>query len=352
MSFKDRIGDVARRLEMVKSRSDLGEEATKTAVVMPFLAALGYDIFNPAEVQPEFTADVGTKKGEKVDFAIFLDDRVEMIIEAKPFSCALKDAQYSQLYRYFGVTDARIALLTNGAEYWFFTDVDATNRMDEKPFFKFSLEVYDEADLRELEKFAKESFSIEQVQATAASLKYTRLAAQYISQQMAEPDEEFVKLVARSVYDGRLTAGVVERMTPCVKRAFDDIIRARVRSRLEVALGEDEEETVAAQEPEIAGDDGIVTTEEELQAFYIVRAIAAEIVDPSRIAIRDQKSYCGILFDDNNRKPICRLGFDGRQKWVILFDENKQEMRVNVDKPEDLYRYRGDLIAVIKNYQG
>ena len=125
-----------------------------------------------------------------------------------------------------------------------------------------------------------------------------------------------------------------------------------MRSRLEVALGEDEEETVAAQEPEIAGDDGIVTTEEELQAFYIVRAIAAEIVDPSRIAIRDQKSYCGILFDDNNRKPICRLGFDGRQKWVILFDENKQEMRVNVDKPEDLYRYRGDLIAVIKNYQG
>lgn len=350
MSFKDRISDVARRLDTIKSRTDLGEEATKTSVVMPFLAALGYDIFNPSEVRPEFTADVGTKKGEKVDFAIFLDDKVEMIVEAKPFSCALKDAQYSQLYRYFAVTDARIALLTNGTEYWFFTDVDAPNRMDEKPFFKFSLEVYDEADLRELEKFAKESFSIEQVQATAASLKYTRLAAQYIAQQMADPDEEFVKLVARSVYDGRLTSGVVERMTPCVKRAFDDIIRARVRSRLEVALGDDEEGEEEAEAAELPAADGIVTTEEELQAFYIVRAIAAELVDPSRIAIRDQKSYCGILFDDNNRKPIVRLGFDGRQKWIILFDENKQETRVNVEKPEDLYRYRGEIARAIGCY--
>lgn len=48
---------------------------------MPFISALGYDVFNPTEVIPEFTADVGTKKGEKVDYAIKKDDKIIILIE-------------------------------------------------------------------------------------------------------------------------------------------------------------------------------------------------------------------------------------------------------------------------------
>lgn len=355
MSFKDKITSVAARLETVRGRADLGEEATKTAVVLPFLQALGYDVFNPSEVQPEFTADVGVKKGEKVDYAVFLNGKVEIIVEAKPVSCNLADAQYNQLYRYFGVTDARIALLTNGEDYWFFTDIDAPNKMDERPFFKLSLSAFDDGDLRELEKFTKAAFSIDQVRSTAASLKYTRLAATYLAEQMAEPDDDFVRLVGKAFYDGNLTGKVVERLKPNVKRAFEDLIRSRVRSRLEAALGDETEtgETAAAEAVEdVAPADGIVTTEDELQAFYIVRAIAAEIVDPSRIAIRDQKSYCGILFDDNNRKPIVRLYFDRREKQVGVFDAGKTETKHDVDGPEGIYRFAGAVRDVVTGYVG
>ena len=350
MPFKDKIADVARRLEMVRSRTDLGEEATKTSIILPFLGALGYDVFNPNEVHPEFIADVGVKKGEKVDYAVFLEDKVEIIVEAKPFTTSLQDAQYSQLYRYFGVTEARIALLTNGAEFWFFTDIDAPNKMDERPFFKFTLGAYDDGDLRELEKFAKAQFSIDQVRSTAASLKYTRLATQYLSEQMADPEDEFVRLVGKSFYDGNLTAKVVERLKPNVKRAFDDLIRSRVRSRLEVALGNDEPEPETEIDPAHAEveSDGIVTTEEEMEAFYIVRAITSEIVDPSRIAIRDQKSYCSVLFDDNNRRPICRFHFDRRVKYVELFDANKTPHRHDVESPLALYQHAEAIKSVVR----
>lgn len=214
MGFKEAVAGLAARLTKAKARPDLAEEATKNAVVLPFLSALGFDVFDPNEVMPEYTADVGTKKGEKVDYAVAIDGRIEFIVEAKPLSAALGSVQYNQLYRYFGVTDARIAILTNGADYWFFTDIDAPNKMDEKPFFKFSLEAYDDADLRELEKFSKATFSIDQVQETASTLKYTRLAAAWITAQMQEPDEDLVRLVGRNIHEGKITAGVVETLTP------------------------------------------------------------------------------------------------------------------------------------------
>ncbi len=242
MNFKDAVIGLSDRLAKAKARPDLAEEATKNAVILPFLGTLGFDVFDPQEVMPEFTADVGLKKGEKVDYAVAIDGQIQFIIEAKPLNSSLSTAQYNQLYRYFGVTEAHIAILTNGADYWFFTDIDAANKMDEKPFFKFSLEAWDDSDLRELEKFTKAAFNIDQVQETAEALKYSRLAASYITAQILEPDDDFVRLVGRSFYDGNLTAKVVEILKPNVKRAFDDILRQRVRQRLEVALGDDESE--------------------------------------------------------------------------------------------------------------
>jgi len=355
MSFKEAVGGLATRLAKAKSQADISEEATKQAVVLPFLKELGFDVFDTTEVIPEYTADVGIKKGEKVDYAVAIGDRIEFIIEAKPLNANLGNVQYSQLYRYFGVTEGRIAILTNGADYWFFTDIDAPNRMDERPFFKFSLEAYDDADLRELEKFSKSAFNIDLVQETAAGLKYSRLAAAYITEQIQSPDDEFVKLVGRSFYEGNLTAKVVEGLKPNIRRAFDDIIRQRVRQRLEVALGDDDgndpSEEASAVTP-VAPKSDIHTTEEEWRAFYIIQAIAAEVTDASNIAIRDAKAYCAILFDDNNRKPICRLFLEGKTKSVIFFDAGKNEDRVYVDGPDDLYRHKARIKDVVAHYAG
>lgn len=129
MDFAQRVSELSLRSKHA-SQHALTEEATKTAVVMPFIQALGFDVFNLEEVVPEFVADVGIKKGEKIDFAIKIAGKTAVLIEVKPISMPLGSAQYSQLYRYFATEHARLAILINGREIWFFSDIDEKNKMD------------------------------------------------------------------------------------------------------------------------------------------------------------------------------------------------------------------------------
>jgi predicted type IV restriction endonuclease len=315
---------------------------------MPFLAALGYYVFDPKQVLPEFVADVGIKKGEKVDFAIYIDNILQFIIEVKSVSTKLQTAQYSQLHRYFSVVDAKISILTNGREYWFFTDIDASNRMDEKPFFKFDLLSYDDSDIKELDKFSKDAFSIDKVIQDAANLKYMRLANQYLNEQFANPDDEFVRYVGRKFYDGNITTNVLEQLRPIVKRAIDDVVRQRVRTRLEVAL---DDQPTKADEAESSVNIGevsdIITTDDEKEAFSIVRAIASSDMDASRVYLRDQKSYCSIIVEDNNRKPVCRLYFDGKQKYILIYNKEKGFDRFDISQIYDIYRWKENITQAL-----
>lgn len=325
------------------------EEATKNAVILPFLRCLGFDVFDPTQVIPEYVADVGTKKGEKIDYAVKIDDRIEYLVEAKSITTSLRGAQYSQLFRYFHTLDAKIAILTNGLEFWFFSDIDTPNRLDQAPFFKFGLLAYDDNDLKELERFHKKNFDIESIRQAASSLRYLKSAMAYIKSQWEEPDKEFVRLVAKSFYESSVTGAVIDNLTPIVKRAFDDLFRQRVRARINVALDEensDTESSAASGEPV----QEIETTEEELQGFLIVRAIAAEAAPVDRIAARDARSYFAILFDDNNRKPVARLHFNGKTKYVTLFDENKNESRHDIDRLEDIYACAPEIRSVVHHY--
>jgi hypothetical protein len=260
----------------------------------------------------------------------------------------LRDAQYSQLFRYFAAKDAKIAILTNGLNFWFFTDIDAENKMDQQPFFKFDLLSYDDNDLRDLEKFHKEKFSIDNIRSAAAALKYLRGAMTFIEGQWKEPGDDFVRYLAKSFYDGKLTTQVVDSLKPIVRRAFDDLFRLKAREKIDVAFNGDE----ATALPAIAGEaeDGIETTPEEMQGFLIVRAIAAEIVPVERIVSRDALSYFAILFDDNNRKPIVRLHFNGHTKFVSVFDAMKTPIRHDITRLEDIFQLREPIKAVIQSY--
>lgn len=344
MAFKDDVADLAKRAISAQAVAQT-EEATKNAIVMPFLRVLGFDVFDPTQIIPEYVADVGLKKGEKIDYAVKIGDRIEYLVEAKAVSVSLRDAQYSQLFRYFHTCDANIAILTNGLQIWFFTDLEAPNKMDANPFFKFDLLGYDENDLRELEKFHKANFSIDNIKAAASSLKYLRGAMAFIEKQWANPDEEFVRMVARDFYEGQLRASVIETLKPIVKRAFDDLFRQRALKRIDVAFDGGKEESL----PEV-NEAKIETTEEERQAFMIVRAIAAEVVPVSRIAIRDGQSYCAILFDDNNRKPIIRLHFNGKTKFVTVFGADKEGVRHDVAGVEEIFGLASAIRETINSY--
>lgn len=350
MDLKEAIRDVAKRSRVTRDTAET-EEATKNGVIMPFIRALGFDVFDLSQVIPEFTADVGVKKGEKVDYALKIDGKLVMLVEAKPISMDLGNAQYSQLYRYFGVTDAKIAILTNGAQVWFFSDIDETNRMDKRPFFVFDFESYDDEDVKELSKFHKDTFSVDGIMETAAMLKYSNAAVKFLGEQFSDPDDDFVRLVARQIYDGNITKNVIDQMRTPVKAALSGVVRERLQARLNVAFSDPEPATKIENSKEASKETEIETTEDEWKAFYIVQAIAAEVVEPRSIHIRDAKSYCSILFDNNNRKPICRLYFNAKSVMYIgIFDASKAETRHTIETPRDIYRFKDDLKSVIQSY--
>ncbi|MFN3353498.1 MAG: type I restriction endonuclease [Brevundimonas sp.] len=345
MDLQARIGDLAKRA--VEHREVLlTEEAAKTALVMPFIQALGYDVFNPSEVIPEFTADVGIKKGEKVDYAICDGGKVRILIECKPSSAPLNVSHASQLFRYFGVTEARLAILTNGVVYQFYSDVEAPNRMDDKPFFTFSMDAIRPNDVKTLEKFSKQAFDIEQIVQEAGNLKIQSLIRKELEREFAEPSDDFVRILAARVHEGRLTQHVREQFGKMISSTIANYVRDKVNERLSSALNASQPAT--ADEPVmLQGEDVIVTTPEEISGFHIIQAIASKVTDPKRVVMRDAKSYCAILLDDNNRKSLARLHFNGiSTKYVGTFS-GKEETRHLIGDLTEIYQLASKIEARI-----
>lgn len=340
------------------------EEATKNALVMPFIKALGYDIFDPTEVIPEYIADVGIKKGEKVDYAIAKDDKIIMLWECKHCGGDLSLNHASQLFRYFAVTDARIAVLTNGVVYRFFTDLEAPNKMDDKPFLEINMLELNEALVAEVKKLTKPAFNLDELLTSAGELKYTREIKRMLGEQLENPTDEFVRMFATQLHSGSLTPKVREKFTDITRRGFHGFINDRINLRLKSAI--DGGGSVAVQAPvatmekplpvetaaETPAANTPVTTEEEMEGYYIVKALLRDVVDPARIVHRDTQSYFGILLDNNNRKPLARLHFNNKgQKYIGIFDESRNEERVAIATLNDIYQHADKLRRVFAFYE-
>lgn len=356
MDFIDQLRALASRTSTTKDLIQT-EEATKNAMIMPFIQALGYNVFDPLEVTPELVADVGTKKGEKVDYAILKDGKPIMLFECKKSGADLGINHASQLFRYFHVTAARFGVLTNGLTYRFFTDLDQPNKMDEKPFLEFNLLDFKEQDVDELKKFAKSAFDVDTILTTANELKYTRSIQNVLAEWMANPSEDFVRLVSADLLAGkRFTPAVKEQFTQITKRAFKQLIGDRINDRLRVAMTPEaptaEPIAVATTEQAAELNDGpvIETSAEELEGFHIVRAILRGVVPSRRIFVRDAQSYCAILFDDNNRKPICRLRFNNTEKLALGLINGKEEEKIALVDLDDIYNYADKLKATASAY--
>lgn len=341
MDFIDLLRALAVRMNK-QIASIQTEEATKTAFVMPFIQALGYDVFDPTEIVPEFTADVGSKKGEKIDYAIMTDGEPTMLFECKCCTTDLNNVHASQLRRYFHVTEARIGVLTNGSTYQFFSDLEDKNIMDKKPFMEINLLDINEELIPELKKLTKSSFELDQMLSTANNLKYTREIKAYLESQLVNPTPEFTRPIITEVYAGLKTQQVVEQFGPIIKQAFISLINDHINARLKTALvGKTPEAATseAAGQPD-AEETKIVTTQEEMEGFYIIRAILRQVIDVSRVYCRDTQSYLAILLDNSNRKTICRLHFNAAsQKYIGFIDADKKEKRHPLADLNDIYNF-------------
>lgn len=333
------------------------EEGTKNALVMPFLNALGYNVFDPMEVTPELIADVGTKKGEKVDYAILKDGKPIILFECKIHGTNLKQVHASQLYRYFTVTSARFGVLTDGQVYRFYTDLVQANIMDADPFFVIDICDFKEHDLEQLKRFTKSIFDEQAIITSASELKYKSLIKAYLGEQMQQPTETFIRtiLTESKAYSGRMTQSTLDEFRPIIRDALRMFITDQVELRLKAALAR---ETAAAEQPtepavdteKVTSEQPIVTTQDEIEAFFVIKAVLRDVVDPKRIHMRDNQTYCSILLDDNNRRPICRLRFNSTHKYIGVFDESKQEQRIAINTVDDIYQHGDRLKAVFALY--
>lgn len=346
-SLENRIETLSKRVNE-HSETIVTEEAVKTSVVLPFLQALGFDVFNPNEVIPEFTADAVGKKGEKVDYAVKVGNSIKILIECKGLSCELSDRHLSQLYRYFSVTEAKFALLTNGREFKFYSDLEEVNKLDKKPFFVFNILDPVASALNEIQKFQKNTFDEERILQNAERLKYVSAIKAYLALQVEEPTDDFVRVVASNVHDGRVTQHVREMIAKAIKTASAEFIREEVQSRLSSALDTTsyvDENTVSEDDPA----EDIITTQEEVDGMNIIRAIICNVIEPSRIGIRDAKSYCAVLVDDNNRKPLARLHFN-RKNWYLGVFDSGQEERLPISGLVEIYKFSDRLRATAEKY--
>lgn len=353
MDFKDTIKQLAEQIQKLKD-DVLTEEATKNAFVLPFINALGYNVFNPLEVVPEMVCDIAMKKGEKIDYAIMKDGEPVILIECKHWAQDL-NLHDNQLIRYFNVSSAKFGVLTNGIIYRFYTDLMEPNKMDAKPFLEVNITDLKDAQIEELKKFHKSYFDVDNVLSSASELKYMSELKNLIIQEFSSPSPNFVKYFAKQVYDGVITQTLLEQFTHLTKRACNSYINDIISDRLKTALkteeaNEDKED--ADNEISAANGDDIVTTEEEIESYMIVKSILRQAIDVSRVYYRDAQTYFAILLDDNNRKPICRMYFNGKnKKYIATFDENKKETKHEIACLDDIYNFADELIKTISYYK-
>jgi hypothetical protein len=353
MDFKDQIKQLGERVAKLKDQIQT-EEATKNAFIMPFIQSLGYDVFNPTEVVPEFISDIGIKKGEKIDYAIFKDGSPTILIECKHWAQNL-NIHDGQLLRYFHVSKAKFGLLTNGITYRFYSDLVEANKMDEKPFLEFNINEIKDNQVEELKKFHKSVFDADSITNTASELKFMNELKQLIQQELINPTPDFVKHFAKQVYPSNISAKILEQFTNLTKKSIQQHISDLITERLKTALTKEDEETkkqeaIQAAEKVKIDEVKVFTTEEELEGFMIVKTILRQKISSSRITHRDAQSYFAILLDDNNRKTICRLYLNGSKKFFVTLDDQKKEVKNEIIILDDIFKHEEKLLKIVENY--
>ena len=345
MELRTAIEEINRQIPGLENSLSTEEEGTKHALILPLLRALGYNDSDRAEVVPEFIAD--PRSNERVDYAIISGSDPLIVIECKAASVSLSDRRVSQLNGYFNATSARIGILTNGIEYRFFSDFEKPNLMDQDPFWEIDVENMEDSDLEQLHRLFTKGFSIEETLDSASRLKDIEMMTRVLKTQYSQPDESFVKWLARAAYSGRgaprWTAQNLEKFKDLANRAFVNFVGDTMRSaqqRTNAGASETEEDK-----------DRIITTAQEMEAYHMVKAIVRDVIDPGRVSYRDRVGHCIVLVDDNGQKPLCHLLFNNdRRKQIRLFDENRDRTLHGVGSLDDIYAHADQLRGAARRY--
>lgn len=357
MDFKDSILQLAEKIAKQKD-SIATEEATKTSFIMPMIAALGYDVFNPFEVVPEMDCDL-TKRGDKIDYAIMKDDTPILLIECKHCRQNL-DLHSTQLAKYYAASNARFGVLTNGIEYRFYADLDKQNIMDEKPFLVVDMLDLSDTDIEQMKKFHKSYYNEQEILSTVQELQITIQVKELITKNFQNPGDEFTRYFVKCINDRKSTAKLIEQYRPIVKKSIASVINDIIADRLNVAIKNENKEkdqpkdddmhsnpTEQTEEDKLPDgvvyqdkEKGVTTTQEEIDAYNIVRSILRQYVDVKRIQYNDYKSYFTVNLDGSTWWWICRLYLGKRKKQFCIPKDNYASNEwIEIENIDDIFKY-------------
>ncbi|MBD7966273.1 type I restriction endonuclease [Fictibacillus norfolkensis] len=377
MDFKQELEKLS--LQLIERKSHIiNEESTKQALIIPFIQKLGFDVFNPLEVEPEYVSDFGIKKGEKVDYAIKKDRKPIIFVEAKSVNEKLHKHS-SQIYRYFNATpEVRFSILTNGTEYKLFTDLKRDNIMDDDPFYEFNIESLTNLDIEVIEHFTKDEFDIDENIKFSQELVYTNNIHSTLKELFKNPSDDFVRFLIKDLNNQRVTSIVLEKFRPIIKKAINHTLLEIIGEGLSftnVQANQPKEDILVSDQTMVKEGDkleedndeitkpSILTTEEELRAFSIIKEtleVSGRVVE--NVKYKDNSSYFNIMnrvitkwfirlySDTENKNIITRLDTQAVDQLCPGFrvEESPKGMgksRIYINSVEDLLQMKSLIIA-------
>lgn len=380
--------DLRNLSEQVKKRKDYiqGEEATKHSLVLPFLQVLGFDVYDPREVKPEYVADFATKLSgkqlRKVDYALYVRGELSIFLECKAVDVAVED-QEGQLAQYFNSTPSvKLGIITNGIQYRFFTDLRLQHIMDSEPFLDFNILSFTEREAEALKPLTKESYNGSSVQRYAEEIISAEKVTALIGELLTNPSENFVRFILDELdlVAGKKNANVIGRFTPIVKKAMQAALLSMMTKSFQQGLTpppaappeppapepslQAVDKTLPAAEPGTGTKEGggAVTTEEELAIFQIVSRLCGESSLKSAVKYKDTTAYFGInigvvtrwflrIYTGGMRKsvvtrlPVAQATMLAPGFRVESAPENLGKSRVYFNVPTDFERLRALVIV-------
>jgi hypothetical protein len=307
----------------LKSENCANEAQTKKFLIDPFFMLLNYA---HEDLIPEYEADFGERVSNKVDYAIKLNRKDIIIVECKKLNSKLTDKQSCQLSGYFqNAKNSRVAILTNGREYRFYSDVVLTNTMDSKPFFVFNLEQYSEKDIENLLDFDARIIDISKTILKAQETVFIEDFENTFFKEMTNPSPELLKLMHKKM--SFKTKFNEEKMTDLMSSSLFKSLADRI------LIHETKTNSKSV---------GIITTEDEIQAYHTIRTILIQNkkIPSSRVCYRDLKGSFNITLDDNQKKIICQIKFTDNSKKISI--GNNDYILESID---DVLKYKNELIS-------
>ena len=332
MTFQEALEDIRSRIEQHGDQLD-NEEITKHVLILPMLEAWGYDYRDPSEVRPEYPVKLPGGGSGRADYVIMHQGEPAIVIECKAATVIVDESVSDQMREYAAAIGAAIGVATNGFAYACYADIDTAGELDPDPFCFAVIQTLTSTDTAALELLNKASFASERIRKSARLHKHeleNRWRAEGFLRGSAA-QEEMLRIAEIRVESER-EAELVELL-------------GRLGERMRVAV-----EAIARHGSHSDANDEIETTGDEMDAYAIVKGILHGVVDPHRVDFRDLRTYASVLIDNNNRKPICRLHFNGRQKYLGTFDADKNETRHTIDGVNDIVAHAAALRRTARQY--